>query len=396
MSLRGYTAAARFAALAAIAGATSAHAAELRIGFINSFGHPIGREQVDAFKLGLERVGWRADGDKISGVPVKVAWCDDKSRPEEGVACAQKLLNQDRVQIVAGLLWSHVLAAAQVHVFQNRTVLLATNAGTAQLAGEGCSRYFVSASWQGDTWGEVSGRLVSADGVKSIVLVAPNYQGGKDTLAGFKRHFTGGNIRDEILFKVGQTDFQPEFSKIGALAPDAVFVFAPGPMGTSFVKQWQAAGLNKRMKLYTVFMVDHLSLKAIGNAVVGTYHVSMWDADADVPANREFVAAFQRRHGRLPSHFGAQAWDAARMIEAALKATGGAGDAVALAKALRRTTYESVRGAYSYNVNGYPVQDFFKLEVVEEGGAPRIRRAGVVARAYKDAHWEKCPTAERH
>ncbi len=353
--------------------------------------------QVDAFKLGLERAGWKADGDKVAGVPVKVAWCDDKIRPEEGVACAQKLLSQDRVQIVAGLLWSHVLMAVQAQVFQSKAVLLATNAGTAELAGAGCSRYFVSASWQGDTWGEVSGRLVSADGVKSIVLVAPNYQGGKDTLTGFKRHFSGGNIRDEILFKVGQTDFQPEFSKIGALAPQAVFVFAPGPMGTAFVKQWQAAGLNQRIKLYTVFMVDHLSLKAIGDGVVGTYHVSMWDADGDVAANREFVAAFQQRHGRLPSHFSAQAYDAARMIEAALRATGGrADDTLALAKALRRTPYQSVRGPYTYNVNGYPIQDFYKLDVVAEGGATRIRRVGVAAHAYKDSHWEKCPEAERH
>ncbi len=384
-------------AAALVASFGSAKADELRIGFIMTLGNPVGQEQVNGFKLGLESVGWKSDGDAIAGAPTKIAWCDDNARPDQGVNCARKFIEQDRVQIVAGIIFSNVLAAVTAPVVESKTVLLATNSGTSQLAGEQCSRYFISSSWQADTWGEVTGRLVSADRVKSIVLIAPNYQGGKDTLNGFKRHFTGGEIKDEILFKLGQTDFQPEFSKIGALRPDAVFVFAPGPMGIAFVKQWAAAGLRQRIRLYTVFMVENLSLKAMGDAAAETFHVNMWDPDSDVPANRAFVEAFTKRHGRPPSHLAAQSYDAARLIEAGLRATGGrTGDTLALVKAMRQARYDSVRGPYTYNVNGFPIQDFYKRGVVLENGMPRIKTEGVVQRAYKDSHWEKCPAAERH
>jgi branched-chain amino acid transport system substrate-binding protein len=116
-----------------------------------------------------------------------------------------------------------------------------------------------------------------------------------------------------------------------------------------------------------------------------------------VPANRAFVTAFAARHGRAPSNYGAQAYDAARLIEAGLRATGGrTGDAAALVKAMRHTPYELVRGAYTYNVNGFPIQDFYKIEVTADGGTVRLRTNGIVQRAYKDVHWEKCPGAERH
>jgi branched-chain amino acid transport system substrate-binding protein len=385
------------AVLAAALLPSGAGAEELRIGFINTFGNPVGQEQINAFKLGLEAAGWKADGDAIAGAPTKVVWCDDNVRPDQGLACARKFIEQDRVHVVAGMLWSNVLAAVQTPVLASKTILLATNAGTSQLAGEQCSRYFISSSWQGDTWAEVTGRLVSADNVKSIVLIAPNYQGGKDTLAGFKRFFTGGTIRDEILFKLGQTDYQPEFSKISAMQPEAVLAFAPGPMGIAFMKQWAAAGLHKRIRLYTVYMVDNITLRAIGDAAAETSHVAMWAPDIDVPANRAFVAAYTKRFGHAPSHFAAQAYDAARLIEAGLRVTGGrTGDTLALVKAMRRARYDSVRGPYSYNVNGFPIQDFLKREVVVEGGIPRIRTAAIAQRAYKDSHWEKCPEAERH
>ncbi len=385
------------AGLLAAAFSQAASAEELRIGFMMTPGNPVGQEQLNGFKLGLEAAGWKADGDTIAGVATKIAWCDDNARPDQGVNCARKFIEQDRVHVVAGIIFSNVLAAVTAPVVGSKTVLLATNAGTSQLAGEQCSRYFVSSSWQADTWGEVSGRLVAADRAKSIVLVAPNYQGGKDTLNGFKRHFSGGEIKDEILFKLGQTDFQPEFSKISALQPDAVFVFAPGPMGIAFVKQWAAAGLRQRIRLYTVFMVDNLSLKAMGDAAAETFHVNIWDPASALPANRAFVEAFTKRLGRPPSNYAAQAYDAARLIEAGLRANGGrVGDTLALAKAIRRTPYESVRGTYAYNVNGFPIQDFYKRGVVVEGGVPRIKTEGIVQRAYKDSHWEKCPAAERH
>jgi hypothetical protein len=115
---------------------------------------------------------------------------------------------------------------------------------------------------------------------------APNYQAGKDMIAGFKRTYRG-RIAGEILFKFGETDYQADLSKVRAMAPEAVFVFAPGGMGVFFLKQWASSGLRESVKLYTLYVVDNATLPAIGEAAIGSVHTGHWNPDLDHPRNRE-------------------------------------------------------------------------------------------------------------
>jgi branched-chain amino acid transport system substrate-binding protein len=65
-------------------------------------------------------------------------------------------------------------------------------------------------------------------------------------------------------------------------------------------------------------------------------------------------------------------------------------------KAMRKVKYDSVRGPYSYNVNGMPIQNFYKQEVIKgSDGKPDIVTRGVIFANYKDAYWEKCPADKR-
>lgn len=367
----------------------------LRIGFISTFEFPPGREQLNGFRLGLAREGWKENGDALGGIQTHVAWCDDQSRPERGLLCVERFL-QDETQVVAGIMWSNVLMAAQNAVRKSDAILVATNAGTSPLAGEQCSERFIWSSWQNDAWAEAAGRMAVEDGAKRVVLIVPNYQGGRDQIQGFERAYEG-EIVARIMFKVGQTDFQAEFTRIRALRPDAVFVFAPGPMGVAFIRQWGAGGLSEQMKLYSVFMIDNLTLGAMGEAVLGTVHVNHWGDGIDNPANAEFVKAYEAEHGRLPSNYAAQTYDAARMIAAAVREAGAAGvkDPMALMRVMRKADYPSVRGKYSYNVNGFPIQDYYRREVVKDGEQLRIRITGTVATAVKDPYWEQCPADRR-
>jgi len=376
--------------------AGAAQAETLRIGFISTFEFPLGREQVNGFRLGLEREGWKENGDRLGEVPVHVAWCDDQRRPERGLLCVEQFL-QDKTQIVAGIMWSNVLMAAQHAVRKSDAILVATNAGTSPLAGEQCSQRFIWSSWQNDAWAEAAGRMAVEDGAKRVVVIVPNYQGGRDQVQGFERTYKDGEIVARIMFKLGQTDFQAEFTRIAALRPDAVFIFAPGPMGIAFIRQWGAAGLAKQVKLYSVFMIDNMTLGAMGEAVLGTVHVNHWGHDMDNPANREFVKAYQAAHDRLPSNYAAQTYDAARMIAAAVKETGpeGVKDILALMRVMRKAAYPSVRGQYRYNVNGMPIQSYYRREVVKEGDGLHIRTREAVATDVKDPYWEKCPESER-
>src|SRR5262249_23051337 len=252
-------------------------------------------------------------------------------------------------------------------------VLVGTNAGPAPLAGEQCNPLFVSASFMNDQNAEATGELVTRDNVKSIYLIAPNYQAGKDNVAGFQRTYKG-KVVGQSLVKLGESDFQAEFSKVRAAAPEAVFAFAPGAMGVSFMKQWESSGLGKTIKLYTLYTIDNSTLPAIGTAAIGSTHTSHWNPDDPNPRNKEFIKDYVAANGELPSLFAVQGYDAARTIAAGIrKLNGKMGDPKLIAKTLREGL-ASVRGDLKYNVNGFLIQPYWQLEVAAGEGGKAVER----------------------
>jgi len=387
----------RVLALAALAAFAASHlpalvpdarAQDVRVGFLNTFtggGAVIGEEMKKAWELAMEHLG-----NKLGGLPAVTIYADDQFKPDIGIAAVEKLLQQDKVHFVAGPIWSNVMMAIKDRVLASNAILVSTNAGPSQLAGKDCSPYFFSTSWQGDQVPEAMGELMNGEKLSDVLLMAPNYQAGKDVLAGFER-FYKGKIADRILFKIGTSDYQAEFASIRAKKPGGVFVFAPGAMGTAFMKQWAASGLGKDIKLYTVFVINHLNLAPIGDAAIGSYFADYWNAEADTPANQRFVKGFIAKHKAHPSHFAAQAYDAAFLIDSGVKGAKGASDRKALSIAMRKADYESIRGKFAFNVNGFPIQDYYKFSVVKGvDGQPAIKTEGVVFRQHKDAYSAEC------
>jgi branched-chain amino acid transport system substrate-binding protein len=385
---------------AALALAAPAGAQELRIGFLNTYtggGALLGRHQDNGWKLGLAHEGWAKDGDKLGGVPTRIFYADDQQKTDAGLKEAEKFLKQDKVHIVAGVIWSNVLMAVAKPTFDNKTILLTTNAGASPMAGAACNPLFVSSSWNNDQAPEALGKRMTDDKLASIYMIAPNYQAGKDMISGVLRTLKGPKVLGQDLVKLGETDFQANISKIRAEKPAAVFAFMPGAMSPAFFKQWAASGVGKEIKLYTVFSVDNATLPAIGDAALGSYHASYWSTDLPFPETQRFVKDYTAKYGGLPSEFAAQAYDGARLIAAAVKAVKGkVDDPMALAKALRHTAYPSTRGPYQYNVNGIPIQNFYLREVVRgKDGKPAIVSKGAIFTKHKDSYWEKCPADKR-
>jgi branched-chain amino acid transport system substrate-binding protein len=395
------------AAKAAAAGAALALAAvqaapvgaqELRIGFLNTTtggGALIGKHMENGWKLGLEHQGWTKDGDKLGGVATKIFYADDQVKPDVGLKEVEKFLKQDKVQIVAGVIWSNVMMTIQKPIFDAKVVIVGSNAGPSPMAGALCNPLNVSTSWANDDNHEAAGELVQREGVKTVVAMAPNYQAGKDSIAGFSR-FYKGKIIETIYYKIGESDFQAELGKVRALKPEAVFVFAPGAMGIAFVKQWAAAGLNKEMKLYSAFSIDYVTLGAMGDSALGAIVPTMWNNDIANPKNEKFVKDYIAKFGHMPSNFAAQAYDAPGVIAAAVKATGGkVDDTAALAKAMRKAPIDSVRGTLKYNVNGFPIQPFYKAVVVKGGDGKLGLKIESKIWERPDTMSEKCPADKR-
>ena len=386
---------------AVMAGLFSMHASlaqELRIGLLNTTtggGAVIGKHVENGWKLGLAHQGWEKDGDKLGGVPTRIFYGDDQAKTDVALREVEKMLKSDKVHIVAGIIWSNVMMTVARPVLEAKVVLLGTNAGPSPLAGEECSPLFISTSWQNDDGHQAGGALMQNDGIKSIVVMVPNYQAGKDAIAGMSR-FYKGKILDQIFYKLGETDFQADLSKIRAIKPEAVYLLAPGAMGISFMKQWASAGLNKEVKLYSGFTIDYSTLPAIGDAAVGSVHAQMWDPQSTSPANQRFVKDYLAKFGGMPSDFALQAYDAPGLIAAGVKAVGGkVDDAAALVLAMRKNGLMSVRGNVRYNVNGFPIQPFYKRTVVAGSSGQPLIVGGEKILEQKDFYWERCPVDKR-
>ncbi len=392
------------AALAALAPALPAGADEprpaneLRIGFVNTetgSGAILGQHFRRGWELGLEHQGWSKDGDRLGGVPARIVYGDDQLKPETGLRVVEKMLASDRVHILAGFIWSNVLLAAQQTVFERKVLLVSVNSGSAALAGKQCSPLFVSTGFQADQNAEAMGEIVERDGIKNIYVMVPNFQAGKDQIKSFLLRYKG-NVAGQTLFKLGEADFQADLARVRGAKPEALFVFAPGAMGIAFMKQWASSGLAESIRLYPIWMVDYLTLPAIGATALGTVHTNHWDSDSGDPRNQRFVKAYVAKHGAMPSHFVAQAYDGAAAIAGAVATMGGrVDDAAALARAIRKAGLGSVRGDLKYNVNGFLIQPHYRRAAVrDESGKLAIRTLGKVFEQ-PDAYGDECPEAGR-
>lgn len=374
-------------ALAATPGLVQAK--EIKIGFINTFsgGAAIyGKHQKDAVELALDHLG-----RKMGDLDVKMVYADDQLKPDVGRQQADKLLKKDKVDIVAGIIWSNVLAAVQKRVIRAKKILISTNAGWSAMAGKNCSPYFFTTSWNNDQTPEAMGELMNQEKLDNVLLFSANYQAGKDMLTGFERTFKG-KLGGRILFRLGQSDFQAEIAQMRALKPSAIFGFVPGGMGIAFVKQYAASGLNKTIPFYSVFTIDYLSLKGHGKAAIGTYHTSFWNNNSDNPENKRFIADFQKKYGYHPSLFSAQAYDMPFLVDSAVRITGGkVEDTKAMVKAMEKADFKSIRGKFAYNTNHVPIQNFYRREVrADAKGDPVIVTTGVVYENHKDSYYEQC------
>ncbi len=353
------------AALAALLASPAAAADTVKIGFVTTLttgAGVIGRDMRDAVDLGLDHIG-----RKMAGLDVEVIYEDDGSKPEIGKQKTEKLVQKDKVDFVAGYIWSHVLLASHKTAVDAGTFLISSNAGPSQLAGKLCNENFFSTSWQNDQTPMAMGEVLNQRGIGSLYVMSPNYAAGKDMVAGVERTYKGEIVAKDLTKFPHQLDFSAELAKVRAAKPDALFVFYPGKHGTQFVKQYQQSGLKGTVPLYSVFTVDSMNLPLLKDQAEGSLMTQFWAPDLDTPANARFVSGYREKYGRYPSFYAAQSYDTVFLIKSAVEAVGGdLNDRDGMRAAMRKADFESVRGPFEYGNNHFPIQNFYLREVVKD------------------------------
>jgi branched-chain amino acid transport system substrate-binding protein len=379
------------AVLLALGSAPAMAQQSVKIGFVSTFSGPtavIGNDMRDSFDLALDHLG-----RKMAGKPVEVIYEDDQQKPEVGVQKSQKLIESDKVDFVVGFIWSNVLLASLKPIVDSQTFLISSNAGPSQIAGEQCSPYFFSTSWQNDQTPQAMGEYMTQKGVKTAFLMGPNYAAGKDMLTGVRATFKGEIVGEELTRWPDQLDFSTELSKVRAAKPDSVFVFYPGAAGVQFLTQYVQSGLKGQIPLYTAFTIDETTLPLQKDLALGVPGAQEWVNDLPNEANKKFVADYKAKHQKGPSFYGAQSYDAVNLVNSAVVAVNGdLGKKDAMRAEMRKANYASVRGSYKYGNNHFPIQNFYLQEAVKDaGGKLVLKTVATIVKDSQDKFHDKCP-----
>jgi branched-chain amino acid transport system substrate-binding protein len=361
---------------------------EVKIGMITTLSGPagyLGADVRDGFQLAVDE-----GNGKLGGIPVRVLVEDDGLKPGQGKEIADRFLGEN-VKILTGFIFSNVLEAVAPDAFDAGAFVISPNAGPSNFAGKDCNKLYFVTSWQNDAVFEAAGQNATNLGKKRAYVLAPNYQAGKDAIAGFKRYFKGA-IVGESYTRLDQTDFGPEMAQIRAANPDAVFQFHPGGLGITFIKQYDQAGLQNIPMFVGGSGLDRRILAAVGAAAEGVNITSQWNADFDNPTSRAFVAAFKAKYNRIPDSYASQGYDTANLLASALKAVhGDLSNTEAFRQALLKADFSSVRGAFRFAHNQHPIQDLYALRVVKDAnGKLDIKTVGKVLSNHTDAYAAAC------
>jgi len=348
------------AATLAMPGLVRAQAQPVKIGVVAVATGPqatLGNHLRDGFLLGLRHLN-----GQLGGRPAEAVLIDDELRPDVAVTKVRAAIERDRCDMIVGVVFSNILAAVIRPVTESGTFLISTNAGPSPIAGRGCSPFFFATSYVNDQNHAVMGQAAQDAGHRRVMLLTPNYQAGRDAMAGFKSRFRG-EVVDEIYTPLTQLDFSAELARIAAARPDAIFTFMPGGLGVNLVRQYRQAGL-ANIPFLSAFTVDEASLPAQGEAALGFQTGTTWTPTLPVEENARFVRDFEAAYNYVPASYAAHAYDTAKLVDSAIRRVGGnMADKAGLRAGLRAADFRSVRGAFAFGANHFPVQDFWLAQV---------------------------------
>jgi len=339
----------------------------------------LGKDQI----LGLE-MGFDDFGQEVADRPIKLIKADTESKPGVGLAQFKKLVLKEKVDVVVGIISSAVAGAVRDYAHRSRTPLIISNAGNDDLTGRLCSPWIVRTSFSNAQISRPSGPYLAGEGYRKAFLMAFDYAAGHQAMNAFRAGFesAGGRIVGEEYPPLGETrDFGPWLAKIKAADPDVAYVFFAGGPAIKFVKEWAAFGLKDRIRLAGPgWLTSALYVKKQGDDALGVLGALNYVPSIDNPENAAFQQKFRARHGRDGSEFGVAAYDSARLIVEALKATGGrTDDKAALVAAMGKVRFNGPRGPFRIDPKTHNVIQNIYLSEVQSvaGNATAVVQHGV-------------------
>jgi branched-chain amino acid transport system substrate-binding protein len=343
----------------------------IRIGFMAPLSGAYaqnGRDILNGFLLFLDEIGYRASGRRIELIVE-----DDEAIPAVGLTKARKLVERDRVHVMAGTLLSSTGYALAPYIDSMRIPMIYPVVSADDLTQRRRSRWILRTGWTASqpnhAFGEYAYRVLK---LRRVATVSLDYAFGWESVGGFERTFEeeGGRITQKLWVPVSVHDFAPYLAQISRDV-DAVYALVLGRAALQFMRQYGEFGLKQRIPLIGGgTTTDEHVLPFMGNEAVGVITALHYSGALDTPANRAFAAAYRTRYKKVPSYYAESMYTGAKWLVAAIERTGGrVEDPAELVDALRQVKVTDVpRGPVQLDDYGNPIQNVYIRRVERVNG----------------------------
>lgn len=327
----------------------------------------LGESITAAMEMHFEEVGGSAGGRKIQLVKE-----DEGTAPDAALQKARKLVEQDEVAFVTGIVSSGVLGGLRNYFHDNKKLLICSNAGANALSRKVKTPYIWRTSftnWQ-PNW--PMGAWAFKNVGKKAYISVPDYAAGADMASAFKNNFeaSGGQVLglQKTPFP-NMGDPAPFITELQKANPDLVYAFYSGGAAVTFVKAWGSFGLTGKIPLLGAgFMTEEDVLPAQADAALGARTGLHWSLMLDTPENNKFKDAYKKRTGKDANVFAVQGYDTARVIIELLdKLKGDTSSADKMIGTLSTISFTGPRGVFSLDANSQAPKQKIYLREVKKG-----------------------------
>jgi branched-chain amino acid transport system substrate-binding protein len=347
------------------------NAGPIKIGFIAPLSGPNaqnGRDILNGFLLYLQEIG-----SSVGGRRIDVLIEDDEAIPAVGLTKTRKLVERDKVHLMAGALLSSTGYALAPYIDAMRIPMLYPVVSADDLTQRRRSRWIVRTGYSGSqpnhAFGEYAYHTLK---LKTVATIALDYAFGWESVGGFQRTFEaeGGHVAQKIWCPVFVHDFAPYLAQISRDV-DAVYALFLGRSALQFMRQYQEFGLKQRVRLIGAgTTTDEHVLPFMGDEALGVVTALHYTAALDTPANRTFVAAYRARYNRVPSYYSESMYTGAKwLVRAAEVVHGNVEDSAAFVDALRHVKLtDAPRGPLELDDYGNPIENVYIRRVERVNG----------------------------
>jgi branched-chain amino acid transport system substrate-binding protein len=327
---------------------------------------PFGDEMANGFQLYL-----RQNGNKLGGRSVTLVSADEGDTAESSKAAAEKLLKQEKVVALTGVVNPGGMIAMKDLVESSQTPLVGSNASPSNLGGV----YIWRTSFIPAEPSKALGGYLATNGGARTAIMTGDYNGdgaGQDEVKGFLETFNAANgtlAGTTHVTSLSTKSYADTFAQVKNSGATSLFAVYTGSNAVDFVKQLASFDFGVPLRVYAPGpLTEGPLLKQQGGAATNIFTAMNYSPDLDNPANRRFVADYQKAYQTIPSAYAVASYDAAMVIDKAIDGVDDDLTAQALNAALGRLgQIDSPRGAWQFTANRAPLQKWYLRQVRKDG-----------------------------